>query len=132
MRYLAALEAKKELDIMVKNSEKDVEANSWPSELHIPSFADICQIFVGKSTYYDNWKQAFPGITKYPKMVAWLQSDENCDSDLDVWGRELSTYHFKELLNWLKNGQTLGKKVKKGESPTKVQKGKDKGKEKEL
>lgn len=152
-RYLAYVAARKRLANMIGNRKKKHDSDSeeadgvddsdgilesWPSGLPIPTSAEIAQIFVGRSTYYDSWRKSFPYLAKkYPEMVKWLTSQNNCKSDLDLWGKELSVYHFQELLLWIKHGKTLvlkkgEKKGKKGETSNKSHKAKDKGKGKAL
>ena len=157
-RYLFFLNAKKRLAKMTgrykKNRDTDSDGSeddgdgdgdgdgdetaTWPSGLKLPSSADIGQIFVGRSTYYHSWKKAFPQLSqKYPEMVSWLTSQNDRKSDLDLWGKEQSVYHFQELLLWIKLGKTLvpkgaERRLKKGEDSNKSHKAKDKGKGKML
>ena len=57
-------------------------------------------------------------------MIKWLECEENDHpSDLDVWHMQKSEYGFKELEDWIGNGGTLDKAVKKN-----VEKEKGKGK----
>ena len=43
-------------------------------------------------------------------MVRWLNSKDNRQGDSKLWGSKLSTFHFTELLEWLKKGGSMKKK----------------------
>ena len=45
-------------------------------------------------------------------MQKWLQDDLDCLSDVELWGSNLKTYHFPELIAWVQKGG-LPKKTKK-------------------
>ncbi|PPQ93208.1 hypothetical protein CVT25_007838 [Psilocybe cyanescens] len=45
-------------------------------------------------------------------MQKWLQDDLDCLSDVELWGSNLKTYHFPELIAWVQKGG-LPKNMKK-------------------
>ena len=83
------------------------DAGTWPSELKSPSSMDVILLFIGKSAWYDSWSKTFPHVTKYPEMVKWLKSEDDCKPDLEVWGCDQNTYSFLDLIKWLENGGSL-------------------------
>jgi hypothetical protein len=97
-------------------------AGTWPSGLKVPSSMEVIMLFIGKSAWYDSWSKAFPNVTKYPEMVKWLKSEDDCQSDLEVWGSVQNVYNFAHLIMWIENGGTLvvEKKSKKGKEKEKV------------
>ena len=115
-RYLIYLEACQTL-ASLKN------AGTWPADLKIPSSMDVVLLFIGKSVWYDSWSKAFPNVTKYPEMVKWLKMEDDCQSDLEIWGISQNVYNFSHLISWIGNGGSLNveKKLKK-------EKGKEKAK----
>lgn len=46
-------------------------------------------------------------------MVKWLNGDDDCLENRELWGSNLARYHFPELIEWLEKGGSL-KKGKKG------------------
>jgi hypothetical protein len=95
---------------------------TWPSGLKMPSTMYIVLLFIGKSTWYDSWCKAL-----YPEVVKWLKMEDDCQSDLEIWGIDHSAYNFVHLITWIENEGSLivEKKQKKGK-----EKEKGKGKEK--
>ena len=89
--YLVYLEACQTL-ANLKSTE------TWPSGLKIPSPMNIILLFIGKSTWYDFWYKAFPNVTKYPEMVKWLKMEDDCQSDLEIWGISHNVYNFIHLI----------------------------------
>jgi hypothetical protein len=115
-RYLIYLEACQTL-ANLKNT------GTWPSGLKMPGSMDLVLLFIGKSAWYDSWSKAFPNVTKYPEMVKWLKIEDDCQSDLDIWGVSHNVYNFAHLITWIGNGGSLVVVEKKPK--------KEKGKEKE-
>jgi hypothetical protein len=105
-RYLVYLDTTQKL-ANIKN------AGTWPSGLKTPTSMDIILLFIGKSVWYDSWSKTFPNVIRYPEMVKWLKAEEDCQSDLEVWGNTQSVYTFSDLVVWLENGGTLVKKSKR-------------------
>jgi len=106
-RYLAYLKALTTLKKMNKDG-------TWPEGLRVPSDSDIRLLFIGKSTWHDSWSKTFPHLKDYPDMKNWLADDEDCLDDVDLWDSNLKSYHFPELILWLKQGGSLKKGAKKG------------------
>ena len=105
--YLAYLDA-------LTTSRKMQRDRTWPEGLRVPGDSDIRLLFIGKSTWHDSWSKTFPHLKDYPKMKKWLADDEDCLDDVDLWGSNLKSYHFPELILWLKQGGSLKKGAKKG------------------
>jgi len=87
---------------------------TWPEGLRVPGDSDIRLLFIGKSTWHDSWSKTFPHLKDHPEMKKWLTDDEDCLDDFDLWGSNLKTYHFPDLILWLKQGGSLKKQAKKG------------------
>jgi hypothetical protein len=66
-------------------------------------FADLVNIFITKSQFYASWKPLFMRAQEYPKMLAWLNDDSDCDSDSELWGEAMNKndYSFVNLTTWL-------------------------------
>ena len=92
----------------------------------MPTLMDVILLFIGKTTWCDSWIKSFPAVAKYPEMVNWLKSEEDHQSDLEVWGVVQNVYNFPDLLTWLENRGTLAVEKRK----KKEKKGKEKEKEK--
>jgi len=105
--YLAYLTALTTLRKMKKD-------RTWPEGLRVPGDSDIRLLFIGKSTWHDSWSKTFPHLKDHPEMKKWLTDDEDCLDDFDLWGSNLKTYHFPDLILWLKQGGSLKKQAKKG------------------
>ena len=79
-----------------------------------PVFADLANFFISKSQFYVSWKPSFKKVLGYPKMVAWLNDDSDCNSGSELWGetKAADDYSLGDLKDW------LGKKdVAKGKKP---------------
>ena len=105
-RYLAYFDA-------LTTSRKMQRDGTWPEGLRVPGDSDIRLLFIGKSTWHDSWSKTFPHLKDYPKMKKWLTDDEDCLDDVELWGSNLKSYHFPELILWLKQGGSLKKGAKK-------------------
>lgn len=113
-RYLVYLETCQKL----ADSKK---AGTWPVELKVPTTMDIILLFIGKSAWYESWSKTFPNVAKYPEMVKWLKTEDDRQSDLEIWGSVQNVYNFSHLAAWLGNGGTLvEKKSNKGKEKEKV------------
>jgi hypothetical protein len=100
---------------------------TWPSGLKMPSTMDIVLLFIGKSTWYDSWCKAFSNVTKYPEIVKWLKMEDDCQSDLEIWGIAHSAYNFAHLITWIENkGSLIIEKKKEKEKEKEKEKGKEK------
>jgi hypothetical protein len=84
--------------------------NEWADHLvdfgvdyWVPVFADLVNIFIAKSQFYASWKPLFMRAQEYPKMLAWLNDDSDCDSDSELWGEAMNKndYSFVNLTTWL-------------------------------
>ena len=93
--YLAYLDA-------LTTFRKMQRDGTWPERLRVPGDSDIRLLFIGKSTWHDSWSKTFSHLKDYPKMKKWLTDDEDCLDDVDLWGSNLKSYHFPELILWLK------------------------------
>ena len=69
----------------------------------VPVFTDLVNIFIVKTQYYTSWKPAFNHTQKYPKMVAWLNNDSDCESNSELLGeaKNKNDYSFVDLTKWL-------------------------------
>jgi hypothetical protein len=115
--------------IACQNLDRMVADRTWVGKK--PSKTDIVELFVSKSFFHSHYTQSFPKVTKYPKMVAWLEGKGD-QADIDLWGVEKPVYIFKDLDFWLANGGTLEVKTEEEEMSQGKKKGKKgKGKEKE-
>lgn len=98
-----------------------------------PTQADIVSIFKGKSQWHLTYSKAFPKVSNYPTMVAWLENNDDKLSDVELWGVMKPAYTFSDLLEWLANdGEGLTKpETETGFDMEDKGKGKDKDKDKE-
>jgi hypothetical protein len=110
-RYLAYLDSLTAL----RKAQRD---GTWPEGLRVPGESDVRLLFIGKSTWHDGWSKTFPHLREHPEMKKWLADDEDCLDNLDLWGSNLKTYHFPELVLWLKQGGSLKKGGKKAAAST--------------
>jgi hypothetical protein len=108
--YLAYLKAL----TVLRKAQRD---GTWPEGLRIPGESDVRLLF-GKSTWHDGWSKTFPHLREHPKIKKWLADDEDCLDNVDLWGSNLKTYHFPELVLWLKQGGSLKKGGKKAAAST--------------
>ena len=92
---------------------------SWPNNCCKPTATELIEIFVAKSTWYSAYQTAFSEVARnYPDMQAYLDGDDSCPPEQEIWGyKQAEGYSLTDLNKWL---------VDKKE----VKKGKDKGKEK--
>ncbi|TFK31938.1 hypothetical protein BDQ12DRAFT_729097 [Crucibulum laeve] len=62
-------------------------SGKWPSKYKLPVEEDIIQLFIGKTTFYENYCRLFSKISDYPKMLQWLNGETpgSDDEDIDVW-----------------------------------------------
>jgi hypothetical protein len=98
------LDVKKKLAAMRKDG-------TWPDTLRVLTENDLWALFIGRSTWYEGWNKTFTKLKDFPKMIKWLNRDEDSQEDLDLWGKP-GTFHFAELALWIENGGTLVKKKK--------------------
>src|SRR5271168_3583712 len=87
IQYLSYLESSQKL-ANIKNSR------TWPSGLKTPTSMDLVLLFIGKTTWYDSWYKTFPNVTKHLEMVKWLKTEEDRQSDMEVWGSVQNVYKF--------------------------------------
>ncbi|TFK31828.1 hypothetical protein BDQ12DRAFT_671559 [Crucibulum laeve] len=62
-------------------------SGKWPSKYKLPVEEDIIQLFIGKTTFYENYCRLFSKISDYPKMLQWLNGETpgSDNEDIDVW-----------------------------------------------
>jgi len=104
----------KQMSNLWSNQEWTDHLEEFGIENWFPVFADLANIFIAKSQFYASWKPSFKKVQSYPKMVAWLNDEEDCDSDSELWGetKDADDYSLGDLKDW------LGKKdVAKGKRP---------------
>ena len=105
------------------------EQGTWPLPKKA-SNTELVEIFFSKSYWHSHVVKGFSAIASYPEMVGWLErEDSDYPSDMDVWHVQKSDYGFRELADWIANGGTLDKAVKRNLEKGKGKKGKAKAKE---
>ncbi|KAK2465440.1 hypothetical protein APHAL10511_002794 [Amanita phalloides] len=109
-RYRACLEAQSTL------SEK-IQAGTWVGKR--PNNATIIQLFTSKTTWHTYIVPAFSDINNFPVLKQWLEGEDGCPTDIDIWGKEKNTYTFAELKE---EKERRSKKPEKGKKK-KVDKG---------
>ena len=87
-KYNAFLVACQTLDQMLAN-------NSWM--IKRPTQTDLIELFVSKSFYHSHYKRFFSQVAQYSDMVAWLESQPDRMSDVDIWGILKANYTFTDL-----------------------------------
>jgi hypothetical protein len=96
----------------VQSMDQMSREGKWPLADRKPGHTELVEIFMSKSYWHSHVVKPFSIIARYPLMVAWLEDEEDCPSDFDVWHLQKSEYGFKELKEWLKNDGTLDKAAK--------------------
>ncbi len=97
-KYKAFLAAAYTADQLVANGTLDKK----------PTQADIMGLFASKSYFHSHYKRLLPKVTDYPDMVAWLEEQPDCLSDVEVWGLKKDVYTFTDLQAWLEEGKGEG------------------------
>jgi hypothetical protein len=123
----------------IAQAKEMVEAGNWPSDL--PPFTDliVIEVFLGRSTWYENYVKAFAAIadedTEFPEMKDWLDSppEQVLRSDTEhLWGiRDQLSFTMEEMKKWQENGGILDKDYSPTPSPEPDRSSKGKGKPKE-
>jgi hypothetical protein len=122
-RYLECSEA-------IKRAKDMTNAGTWPTD--IPSFTEylIVEVFIGKTTWYQNYIKIFEPIntiSAFSNMKAWLdEEDPDLDDTENVWGEALSSYKMEDLREWVSNN---GRLKKQRRSPSPDQDSRSKGKQ---
>ena len=92
-----------------------VNEQTWPAKLgKAPNFTDIIRLFVARTTWHNSYKVVFPCAEGYKDMLAWLEEDADCKSDLELWGVVKPRYTLTDLTKWITK-----QKGKKTQSTTK-------------
>lgn len=75
-----------------------------------PTYGTIIGLFLSTSMFYSHYNKHFGRIMKYPEMVEWLEERPDGPSNMDIWGKDKSSYNFKDLAEWLEEAadRTLG------------------------
>jgi hypothetical protein len=133
----------KAFNAAVQTMDQMVHQGKWPLAKKA-GHTELVEIFMSKSYWHSHVAKPFGIIARYPKMVAWLEEEEEeyRFTDFEVWHVQKSEYGFQELKEWLANDGTLDKaakrrlenaseKMEKGKKKNGKGKGKEKGKEKE-
>jgi len=88
---------------------------SWP--VYLPRYSEtlIIEIFIGKTTWHENYLANFSKVEdNYPDMVMWLElAERSATLDKEVWGYSKATYTFQDLAEWI-NHQERAKDKGKG------------------
>ncbi|KIJ96298.1 hypothetical protein K443DRAFT_107478, partial [Laccaria amethystina LaAM-08-1] len=109
---------------------------SRPDNCHKPTATELIEIFVAKSTWYSAYRKAFSEVARnYPDMQAYLDGEDSCPSDQEIWGyNQPEGYSLTDLNKWLaekkevKRGKDKGKEKPKGSDTTKSKKKNSDGK----
>ncbi|TFK37886.1 hypothetical protein BDQ12DRAFT_666787 [Crucibulum laeve] len=91
-------------------------SGKWPSKYKLPVEEDIIGLFIGKTTFYDNYCPLFSKLPDYPNMVQWLNGEthESDNEDIDVWaGYNKKQCTFVDLQKWLNDQQPTKQNGKK-------------------
>jgi len=125
VKYKAVTAVSKQMVNLRTNQEWIDHLEELGVEYYFPQFVDLANIFIAKSQFYASWRPTFKKAQSYPKMVAWLDGDSDCDSDSELWGETKDDYSLGDLKNWLgkkdvakrkrpaARGLSAGKKEKK-------------------
>jgi hypothetical protein len=107
-----------------------------------PSAAQLAEVFISKSNWFQFYCPAFSKISKFPIMIDWLEDAPDAETSVDVWGFHKNRYGFKDLIEYVKRGGPLEEeeveyeeeeekpKKSKGKRKAKEEKGSEKGSEK--
>lgn len=87
-RYKACLEAQ-------QNVNEKFQAGTWPGKK--PTSGSIIHLFASKTTWFTYMVPAFCDINNYPDIKEWLEGQDGCPTNLDIWGKDKLTYTFSEL-----------------------------------
>ena len=100
-KYKACLEAQEVLNGMVKSG-------TWSGKK--PTTITIIELFASKTTWFTYVVPGFADINNFPLLKEWLEDEEGCPTDLDVWGKAKSTYTFADLKEEKERRANKGKK----------------------
>jgi hypothetical protein len=92
-----------------------------------PVQSDIKNLFKGKTQWHETYQKTFPKLVDYPEMVAWLENQDDKQTDVDLWGIRKASYTFGDLKEWLAND---GKGLEYSESSSEEVVLRNKGKKK--
>lgn len=116
-KYVAYLQACKTYGEMMANK-------SWVGEKL--TAVDLIELFVSKSYFHSHYKKFFSKVSNYPDLADWLEGSPDAPSDVDIWGEEKGSYHFKDLERFMeehdrkmKMKKVKGNKSNKGEGGSK-------------
>jgi hypothetical protein len=87
-KYKACLEAQETLREMCG-------AGTWPGKR--PTNISVIQLFVSKTNWFSYLVPAFSDINNFPVIKGWLEGEDGCVTDLELWGKEKATYTFADL-----------------------------------
>lgn len=83
-------------------------SGAWPVDLPAYNTTSIIEIFIGKSTWHDNYVHFKTVETSAPDMVKWLDLEHSTEKeDKKIWGFNHSSYGFGHLAEWLKTHDYL-------------------------
>lgn len=149
LKYRALVEAKEGVGRLRQDPDwKDhlVEAGFKPGESDwIPHYAEMVNIFIAKTVFYDTWSPPFNRLLngskkheqtgeapeetsshKYIEMIKWLNGDCTVPPPENLWGEKESSVTLDGLTSWLnkhpiketKSGKGSKKKEKKRKEET--------------
>jgi hypothetical protein len=80
----------------------------------VPIYIDLVNIFISKTQFYSTWQTPFTRVQKFPQMMEWLENEEHCPLDSDIWAEEKhpDDYSLADLTSWMNR-----KEVVKGKGP---------------
>lgn len=111
-KYLAVLDT-------FTSVSKMIAGGTWPRKTKTPTNDDMIEIFMSRSTWFQNHSKIFPMVIRSDPIKKWLQHADDAPTDFEVWGYQKQTF---DILYSILDALPLV------ESPTKA---KGKGKEKE-
>ena len=74
---------------------------------------DLIQLFVSKSYFHLHYKKFFSKVSNYHDLADWLEGSPDAPSDVDIWGEEKGSYHFKDLERFMEEHDRKMKMKKK-------------------
>ena len=80
----------------------------------VPLYIDLLNVFISKTQFYSTWQTPFKRVQKFSQMIEWLENDDNCPSDSDIWAEKKhpDDYSLADLTSWINK-----KEVVKGKKP---------------
>lgn len=120
MKYLAVIK-------LMGDVKQRTSAGTWPENVPQPDLADMVEVFVAKSTWYEYHSKLFPKCSTNPLMLKWLKGEADASEAKEIWGEQSPSFR---ALKVLLGASDMGTNAASGSCERKT-KDKGKGKEKE-